>query len=420
MEGQYWWLRFGNYPPGLNNLPHMGEVIADYRRRRYGTREAFATVVGDKVRNIQEWEAHAMMADTTRRIFLARLLQIPPALLGLNWHQVYEDRPPDEYTSSREHLLEATEENTYYIYEDVLALGYECFYRGGASQLTYRLNRSLNQLKALVPQMLPADREVWQTLLVRFYWLCGSLAQRDLAGQALDYYMPALTLATQLDDKELICHSYHLLADEYEKQGRFTAARDAIQAAKARFEDMRSAITPLKGNVFLRAASIKTQLAGSSEKEQSEVKALQDKAAVMLYKGDVEGDITFLKFNLAAVNHEKGKSMLHFARLRTSEGRALSGKDADAIQARLRAALEAVPPDLVAWKMYFHLTEAELYQAQHDLEASAYAGKEALKAAKVAESLKCIDQVKALYTSLKAKSPNNPYVDNLGVELGLF
>jgi hypothetical protein len=239
-------------------------------------------------------------------------------------------------------------------------------------------------------------------------------------GQAFEHYRAGLTLATELNDEELICYSYALLANEYERQGDLATARDAITTARERLSNTRSAITPLKGNIYLRVAAIKGQLAGSNQQEQNEAKALQDKAASMLYKGDVENDSTFWKFNLAAVNHEKAKLMLQFALQSHSEKQALPEKESNIIQARLSAALDAVPPDLIIWKMYFYLTEARLYIAQHDIEASAKAGREALDAARTVASLSGVNDVKALYVDLSEKGGGNPYVDNLGVELGMF
>jgi hypothetical protein len=313
------------------------------------------------------------------------------------------------------------EEDAFYTYEELLTLGWECYYPGGAPQFAYRLNRRLGRLKTLTAMALPSDKEAWQTLLVQFYCLCGRIARDQLKpDQAFGHYMTALTLATELGDDELICHAYLLLADQYEKQGNLTAATDAIMAAMERLKDQFTAITPIKGNVFLRAAVLKGQMAGSSQREQSEAKALVDKAANMLYTGRLENDSTFLKFNLAAVNHEKAKLLLQFAQQRRGADQAISAQEGEAIRTRLNAALDNIPADLTTWKIYFHLTEARMYLAQHDIEASACAAREALKTAKQAASECEINDVKDLYLSLKARSASNPFVDSLGVELDIF
>ncbi len=127
-----------------------------------------------------------------------------------------------------------------------------------------------------------------------------------------------------------------------------------------------------------------------------------------------------LRFNLAAVNHEKAKLMLLFAQRRYDQGRAIPAKEIDLIQTRLRAALDSVPSDLTAWKVYFHLTEARAYLAQHDIEASVYAGKEALRAARTVNTARGINEIKELYMQLKESGFVNAHVDNLGLQLGLI
>ncbi len=71
---------YESFSPGLHNLPHMGEVIAHYRKKRYRTQESFAIAAGVIVRTVQEWETNIMTADMGRRIFLAKMLKIPPCL----------------------------------------------------------------------------------------------------------------------------------------------------------------------------------------------------------------------------------------------------------------------------------------------------------------------------------------------------
>ncbi|HJT58476.1 MAG TPA: helix-turn-helix transcriptional regulator, partial [Ktedonobacteraceae bacterium] len=78
MSNVFWWSRYGDFSSGLHNLPHMGEVIAHYRRKRYRTQEDFRIAAGVTLRTVQEWESNNMTADMGRRIFLAKMLKIPP------------------------------------------------------------------------------------------------------------------------------------------------------------------------------------------------------------------------------------------------------------------------------------------------------------------------------------------------------
>lgn len=136
-DGELWWYRYGRYTPGPYNSPHMGEVLADYRRRRYWTQQAFAEAIGVSWRTVREWEMSDVISDTGRRIFLAKVLRIPPVLLGLTWYQVYGEQEPQGYEEGLLSAAERMEADSYYHYEDTLALGGSCSMReivgGGGS-----------------------------------------------------------------------------------------------------------------------------------------------------------------------------------------------------------------------------------------------------------------------------------------------
>jgi len=358
-----------------------------------------------------------MIVDIGRRIFIAKLLAIPPALLGLTYHQVYNDEQRNN-RNPLEEMIQMAEEDAFYTYEDILLLGWECVYKGGAPQIAYRVNRRLRKLQELMRKVPSADKEIWQALQCRFFHLSGSIAQHRpmYDGQAIENFTSAITLAHELDDgKNLLASSYFHRADAYKQQGDFIAAKDDITAALTLAEHTCAA---MKGNIYLHAADIYGIFATGSQKEQSQCKTWQDRVANMIYKKDVEDDGTFLKLNLAAVNHEKAKLLLHFNK--PDDAHELSQKKGEMIQEKLNAAINAVTDDLTIWKMFFYLTEAQLHLFQHDLEGCAKMGKEALKVANLVTSSKGISEVKALYMNLSTKGLHNPYVDNLGAALELF
>lgn len=66
------------------------------------------------------------------------------------------------------------------------------------------------------------------------------------------------------------------------------------------------------------------------------------------------------------------------------------------------------------------LTEARIYLIGREFEESARTGKQALQIARRANSQKGWGDVKKLYEMLKELAPTNPYVRNLGVELGIY
>ena len=61
-----------------------------------------------------------------------------------------------------------------------------------------------------------------------------------------------------------------------------------------------------------------------------------------------------------------------------------------------------------------------MYLADHDLEGSAQSAKTALKVARFMHSRMIEDEVRSLYEELNTKNAMNPYIRNLGIELGIF
>jgi hypothetical protein len=66
------------------------------------------------------------------------------------------------------------------------------------------------------------------------------------------------------------------------------------------------------------------------------------------------------------------------------------------------------------------MTEARLYLTEHDLEGSAQSAKAALKIARSMRSRMVESEVRSLYGILDEKNSMNPYVRNLGMELGIY
>lgn len=186
-------------------------------------------------------------------------------------------------------------------------------------------------------------------------------------------------------------------------------AREDIAAAMECIDKVRNG--PLKGNIYLESANINTPFAINDRKLQDQCKAWQEKAANMLYKGSIESDESFFRFNLSAVHHEKAKSLLHWQRTRD---------DRKVVRSKLTTAMETLNPDLNVWRAYYYMTQARLELADHDLEGSAQSAKAALKIARIMHSKMEEENVRQFYYQLSQQAANNPYVSNLGVELGIF
>ncbi|QBD81179.1 hypothetical protein EPA93_36480 [Ktedonosporobacter rubrisoli] len=410
MEEWYWWLRYGNFPPGRGNLPHMGKVIAFHRQKRYRTQAEFAIALGVDKRSVEEWEAAVFMHDQERRIMLVRMLKIAPALLGLDWRLVVYENNQGEHKDSLPRMVELIEEDAYYAYEDILVIGHHYIHNGGSSDIAPRIDRRLRKLVEITGQARATDQEAWKALLCRYYQLSTRIKQQCLldAITASRHAQLAVELAEELQDAELIASAYVNSACTSTQQGQLDIARQAIAMAMTQMDKIRNA--PLKGNIYLEAANINTPFALQDSKLQTQCKNWQTQALNLLYRG-IEPDDNFFHFNLSAVHHERARSLLCWQKTRT---------DRSAAHDKLKLALETLTPDLNVWKAYYYMTEARLYLADHDIEGSAQAGKAALAVARAMHSKMEERNAAKLYTDLYKLAPDNPYVHNLGLQLGLF
>jgi len=411
MSAMYWWSRYGNFAPGLHNLPHMGEVISYYRKKIYRTQEDFRIAAGVTLRIVQEWETNIMTADMGRRIILARMLKIPPVLLGLNWHQIVGNTLSNEYIDPISQMIEMIEEDAFYAYEDILVMGHEYIHNGGSIDIAYRVERRLQKLVKIAQKARETDKEAWLSLLCRYYQLSTRIKQQCLKDEATatDHAQKAIALARELQDAELIASSLVHSACTNSQQGKSAQAREDIAAALTYADKLRN--SPLKGNIYLEWANINAPFALSDGKLQNQCRTWQDKATTMLYAGLIEPGETFFHFNLSAVHHEKARTLLLWQK--TTEDRRV-------VQDRLVIAIESLPPQLAVWKGYYLMTEAQLFLADHDLEGSAQSAKAALKVATNMHSRQVEAEVRTHYQQLDDKNPRNPYVRNLGLELGIY
>jgi hypothetical protein len=339
--------------------------------------------------------------DHGRRIFLAKMLRIPPALLGLDWRLVVFDNNKGEYKDLFSHMVDLIEEDAYYAYEDILVMGHEYIHNGGPIDIAYRVDRRLRKLAEIARNARATDEDAWKSLLCRYYQLSTRIKQQCLMDDAAASKHAALAveLAIDLQDAELIASAFVNSACTNSQQGKLDGAQKDIAAAMECADRVRNG--PLKGNIYLESANINTPFAINDSILQNQCRAWQDKAANMLYKGILEPDESFFRFNLSAVHHEKAKSLLHWQKTRD---------DRKAVRSKLTAAIETLSPDLNVWKAYYYMTEAHLNLADHDLEGCAQLGKEALKVAKAMHSKMEEENVRSLYYELNEQAPNNPYV----------
>jgi transcriptional regulator with XRE-family HTH domain len=413
----YWWSRYGDFSPGVGVLPHMGHVIAHYRKQRYRTQAECAKAAGVILRTVQEWETAIMTNDQERRIVLAKLLKIPPALLGLDWRLVYYQDNTGTQEAPSEQWVHLLEEDSFYNYEDLLIAAWEMMYSGRLLVIAGRFERRLSKLVKIVKEAAAQNKEAWLWILAQFYLIASIIAKyrgkdEQHQQQAMSATASAMQIAQQLDDAELMGRCFYQLTGLHVLQGRDDLAKQTIQGAMRYAERVG---TPLRGSLYLRQAEALTPFAATDETLAKQIRHGQDRVLTLVYKGKVEPDSSFLKLNLAAVHHERAKTLIQFHAFHPDRKYLL--RDA---QHEMQMAWDAFTPDIAEWRTYFFFTEAKLYQAERDVEASVRLALDALQAAREMQSKGQEDQVRSLYYELVQMDERNPSVHHLGVELGIF
>ncbi|WP_376796961.1 helix-turn-helix transcriptional regulator [Thermogemmatispora sp.] len=412
MKPHYWWRRYGDYPAGKCNLPHMGTVLREYRLRRGWSQEELAQASGVEKRTVLYWEAAMYVADPERRIMLARFLQIPPALLGLAWEQVVYIGEQGGPGSGYERLAEVVSTESYYHYEDLLLLARQLLYAGQLRCLTKRLPRWLAKLRLKIRDVPASDRTAWLWLLGHYLLLGSSLARHwkpdENGGLALSLARELFGLGQELEEPTLIGLALYRLMDLYRETGEDQQAEGVAR------EGLRWAgrVGPaLRGNLYLRAAMV---LASLGQEEEPQWRRWQEEALKLAERVEGgEGDASLLKLNRVAVHHERAKLLVLMG-----EKTGGKGKLAEAYR-ELAQAGEGLGSELGTWRMYLELTEARLFLVRGELEQSAWQGVKAWEAAQEMGSKKIEGELRQLYGSLKAKAAGNAMVQRLGLALAI-
>src|SRR5262249_42296086 len=150
-------------------------------------------------------------------------------------------------------MTELAEEDSYYAYEDILVLGWECLRKGGIPQIAERVNRRRKKLQGIVQSCPIEEKEAWLVLLCQYYRLSSGFSRHSVPKAGLESISSAISIAEELDDVELIATSYANRADRYVTLNQINDAKHDIDVALTYANRVRP---PLKGNIYLRAADI--------------------------------------------------------------------------------------------------------------------------------------------------------------------
>lgn len=415
--------RIEDYPPGKYGLPHMGAVIVDHRiKAGWTTQEEFAIVCGVDKKTVVYWESSGYLADMNRRIFLCKLLKIPPGLLGLTVASLIDT---DKAFTATQELSELLQENAYALYEDILIFAHTSTDKYSPSG-AYRFYKHQQELEQIVRRAPELEKDAWTDLLSRFYQHSTFIAQHHKRDEeALSLANKAITLAESLQDDQLLGTALYRRSRVHLIQNRPDLARDDIQIA---LDKAKKARPFFKGSSYLLSAEVNALYAQGDETLKKQCRTWQENAGKLLY-GQIEDDGTFLTFNLYAVHHERAKVLLRFALFHTNNNELLEQlknqrRANREIMKEAKSALNLARKHLEAQgnrsSMYLSITEAKAYIIDREIEESAKIAKIALQLAQKVHSYQGIEEIKQLYIILNQLTPKNPYVANLGVTLGVF
>jgi hypothetical protein len=276
------------------------------------------------------------------------------------------------------------------------------------------------------------QKDSWIDLLCRYYQHATFIALHHKEdAQAVSYIHRAVDMASllEIEDAELTGAALYRRARVHVIHNKYDLARQDSQATLAKAEHARG---PLKGNAYLLAAETNALYAGGEEKLKKQCRKWQELAANLLYQKKVQEDETFLWFDLYAVHHERAKTLARFSLFHTSDDELIdllknphrkaneNLKDAQDALETAKTHMAAHDTGKAEKSMDYSITQARVHLIGKEFEESAKETKFALQMARAAHSQQDIRQIRKIHAMLHTLAPKNPYILNLGVELGIY
>ncbi|GER84387.1 hypothetical protein KTAU_30230 [Thermogemmatispora aurantia] len=389
----YWWYVYGRFSPGENNLPCTGEVIAYYFALSGLSKEELA-------RRLQCTERYVTMLKSpknktmpellSRRILLAKVLQIPPVLLGLSSVALASSDGTLELASSSVGIESLASGQMMQSYESLLALSWELYYTSSIQKAAQSIQQALGQLNSDFAHASGLKRDQYDALRCRFYQLASVVARdRQDRAQALEYATQAVEIAGRLNHAELLAAAYLRRARVYLGLQRYESAwQDA--AAALPYADL--ARDPLKGKCLQMAGEALSYVAGADQGRQQQSLRYFEEAARLARKGDLTPDGSFVRTDLTSIAIEKAQALTMFGRH-------------DEALAALGVARKHLQPGMTRWQLNLLLAEADAYYAQGDLESCCYVLTDALRITRALNLPTKEERIKRLYQQCQGKTP---------------
>lgn len=390
MEEYHWWYIYGFFSPGNDNLPCIGEVIAYYLALSNLSKSELAIALSCTERYIEMLKRHTnkdMPQLLPRRIMLAKLLHIPPILLGLS--SVTLTKWTDGTNSMGGESMATP--HTMAFYERLLALSWELYYTSSVQKASESINDAFATLTREFEHATGVKKDQYDAMLCRLCQL-QSLVLRDRTEvhASIQECTKALDIALRLKNAELIASSLLRRARAYHDIDHNLAYNDAIEALP--YADLSR--DPLKGKVYQMAGESTAYIANDNREVQETSLAYFNKAAKIARKGNLEPDGSFVKTDLTSVYIEKAKALTLFNRYNEAHN-------------ALAIARKNLSPELTRWNVNLYLEEARAYFAEGDYESCIYTLTEALPIVRAIKLPKKEERIMSIYKGIKDREPEN-------------
>jgi transcriptional regulator with XRE-family HTH domain len=401
----YWWYIYASFDPGEHNLPHMGQVIRHYRELRQWTIKDLAKALQVTDHYVYEIESSSTMPESvSRRTAIAKLLKIPPALLGLSIitpiDQIIGEGTGNDITGIIRHI----DAQRMLAYEDILTMSWELYYVGNLQSATRNVDQWLHVLSLMVKDARGLSRDQVLAMLCRYYQLsCTAARDRMNTTQALHDSKKAIDIALQLENAELIASAYYRRTRVFLQQEHHEKAVQDMEFALRYVDLVRD---PLKTTLYRAAAEACAPLAKDDRPLQKKCLTYLDSAARIVRKGNLEADGSFVKPDIASVQIERAAALTQFHRFKDAHN-------------ALMIAHEHIPPDNIRRKKDLLLAEAENYLFEDEVDGSCESIIESLKLSRATSSRSNEKWMLSLYQQLHQRDTNHPLVCRLGLELGV-
>jgi tetratricopeptide (TPR) repeat protein len=329
---------------------------------------------------------------------LAKLLHIPPILLGLSSITLLELGNGRNETDVDQIDSPVASTQTMTTYEQLLALSWELYYTSSVQKAEVSIQDALQQLQAGFQPATGVRKDQWDALRCRFYQLY-SLIMRDRLDldQAMHYENEAVEISFRLKNAELIASSLLRRARILLRQENYqNALDDALMALP--YADLTR--DPLKGKCYQMAGEAQGYLAGNNRVLQEKSLAYFNKAAQIARKSDGQADGSFVKTDLTSIFIEKADALILFGRFSEAHN-------------ALALARKNLSPELTRWEINLLLSEARMYVAQKDVESCCETLIDALNLTRALRLTSKKERVLALYRKCQQIAPNNATVQSL-------